>query len=198
MRVFFAIISLLAVMQLAQATDHFDRVFYTPEQRAELDKLRARRAVASQVRNEPIPEIVTFNGIVRRSDGKATVWVNGEPLSQTDLRNKQTITGQIDRNGHILLQTPQAGTRQVRLKVGQSAELLSGQIDESYAGQETKSAPAEKPKSAPEPKSQPQPGAQTDPKALPPELLEALRQAAARGNTGAPASPENPRPVARP
>ena len=96
-------------------------------------RLRARRAVARQVRNEPVPEYVIYNGIVRRSDGQATVWVNGELLSEADLSNKQAIIGRVSRNGQILLQTPEAAnTSQVRLKVGQSAELLSGQVDEPF------------------------------------------------------------------
>jgi len=141
MRVFLTM-ALLAALQLAQAAEPIGRIFYTPEQRAQLDNLRARRAVASQVRNEPIPEIVTFNGIVRRSDGLATVWVNGEQLTEAGLRDKQSIIGRIGRNGQILLQTPQAtGAAQVQLKVGQSAELLSGRVDELYAARRNATLP---------------------------------------------------------
>lgn len=145
MRLFIAVL-LLAGAQLAQAADPVGRIFYTPEERARLDGLRAKRAVATQVPNEPVPEYVTYNGIVRRSDGLATVWVNGELLSETDLRTKQAIIGRVSRNGQILLQTPEAAaTSQIRLKVGQSAELLSGQVDEPFsvkrAGNDPKPAP---------------------------------------------------------
>lgn len=155
---------LLATAQLAQAAEPIGRIFYTPEQRAQLDTLRSQKAVALQVRDEPVPEIVTYKGIVRRSDGKATVWVNNEALSEAELRDKQSIVGRVDRNGQILLQTPQAASRQLQLKVGQSAELLSGRIDEPYAVQRT--AP---PQLKPETKPKPAPAATKEPEARPPD-----------------------------
>ena len=136
-----------AIAQKPPAADFSGRLFFTPEQRAQLDVLRTQRAVATKVREEPVPEFVTYSGIVRRSDGKATVWVNGELLTEAELRNKQSIVGSVGRDGRVRLQTPQAtGTTQVQLKVGQSAELLSGRIDESFSARraaripETKSA----------------------------------------------------------
>lgn len=138
-------IAALLMVQLAHAAEPLGRIFYTPEERERLDALRTQRAVAIQVKeDEPVPEIVKFNGIVRRADGKATVWINGEALSESDLRNKQSIVGTVNRNGQVTLQAPQS-TLQMRLKVGQSAELLSGRIEESYtatpAGRES-SVPA--------------------------------------------------------
>lgn len=145
MRLFPALL-LLIFAQLAPAAEPLGRLFYTPEQRAQLDALRTQRVVASQVRDEPIPETVNYYGIVRRSDGKTTVWVNGEALSESGLRDKQSISGRVSRNGQILLQTPAAaGPGQVQLKVGQSAELLSGRVDESFAAHRATSAPAAKP-----------------------------------------------------
>lgn len=155
---------LLATAQLAQAAEPIGRIFYTPEQRAQLDALRSQKAVAIQVRDEPVPEIVTYKGIVRRSDGKATVWVNNEALSEAELRDKQSIVGRVDRNGQILLQTPQAASRQLQLKVGQSAELLSGRIDEPYAVQRT-APPQLKPETKPKPAS----AATKEPEARPPD-----------------------------
>lgn len=155
-----AILALLALAaQPAAAADSaIGRIFYTPEQRAQLDSLRVRKAVATQVREEPVPEVITYQGIVRRSDGKATVWVNNEALSDADLRLKQSLVGRIGRNGQVILQTPQAaGSGQVQLKVGQSAELLSGRIEESYTA-----APAGRESSVP---VKPTPGKSSAPSA---------------------------------
>ncbi len=155
----FAALLLLVIVQVVQAADPVPvgRIFFTPEQRALLDTLRTQKAVASQVRDEPVPENVTYNGIVRRSDGKTTVWVNNEAMTDAELRVKQSIVGRVDSNGRILLQTPQAsGAAQLQLKVGQSAELLSGKIDETYAAPrpapviQAKPAVTEKPAAAPE------------------------------------------------
>jgi len=128
----------LAAQPAAAADSAIGRIFYTPEQRAQLDSLRAQKAVATQVREEPVPEVITYQGIVRRSDGKATVWVNNEALSDADLRLKQSLAGRIGRDGQVILQTPQAtGSGQVQLKVGQSATLQSGRIEESFSTPKT-------------------------------------------------------------
>lgn len=102
--------------------------------------LRKQKAVASQKRDEPVPETVTYSGIVRNSEGKATVWINDEALSEADLRNKQSIVGRIGRDGQITLQAPQTA---VQLKVGQSATLFSGKVDESFTQRPVAKRPAE-------------------------------------------------------
>lgn len=129
-----AVILLLLLPQLAGAADApLGRLFFTPDQRAQLDMLRTKKVVASQTRDEPAPEFVTYNGIIRRSDGKTTVWVNNQALSEADLRDKPAIAGRVSRDGRIVLQAnqPQAAGK-TQLKVGQSAELVSGQVAESY------------------------------------------------------------------
>lgn len=177
---------LLIFAQLAPAAEPLGRLFYTPEQRTQLDALRTQRVVATQVRDEPVPENVTYNGIVRRSDGKTTVWVNNEAMTEAELRVKQSIVGRVDRNGRILLQTPQAsGAAQLQLKVGQSAELLSGKIDEPYAAQ--RAAPAAKIK----------PAATEKPAATDPGAATARPRGGGDAGTAAPADNKG-QPAARP
>lgn len=160
-------ILLLALAQIAQAADPvpIGRIFFTPEQRAQLDLLRTQKAVATQVRDEPIPENVTYNGIVRSSDGKTTVWVNNEVLTDAALRLKQSIVGRVDRNGRILLQTQATGAAQLQLKVGQTAELFSGKVDEPYAVQ--RAAPVAKAKPPATEKPAAEPGAAVAPRPPP-------------------------------
>lgn len=146
---------LIATLPAAHAAELAGRLFYTPEQRAQLDQLRTQKAVASQVRDEPVPETVTYNGIIRRSDGKTTIWMNNQPMSAAELRSGQAVTGTVNRDGRIVLQNPQAGLGgRVELKVGQSATLLSGKVDESFSQQRPpapqKSKPAPDAKAAPE------------------------------------------------
>jgi hypothetical protein len=135
----------------ANAAEPLGRLFFTPEQRAQLDSLRIRKVVATPTKDEPPPEFVTYNGIVRRSDGKATVWVNSKALSEADLRDQPAISGRISRDGQILLQAGNTGKMQ--LKVGQSAELLSGRVTESYTAAQTASPPAAKPRTESAPAS---------------------------------------------
>src|SRR4030095_7634102 len=76
------------------------RMFLTPEQRAALDNARRNRiraeALAATVAKKPrIPPArsVTINGIVSRSDGESTIWVNGRPTEgQTEDGMRVTIS----------------------------------------------------------------------------------------------------------
>ncbi len=175
------IAALLGALPAANAADAIGRIFFSPEQRAQLDLARSQRIVAIQAKDEPVPEFVTYNGIVRRSDGKATVWVNNKAMSDSELRTAQPLTGRIDRSGRILLQPPQAsGGGPLQLKVGQSAELLSGRVDETYAIPHATPAPKAIPEAANSTAAPPQtaqpaagsgnktPAAETDRKAVPP------------------------------
>ena len=113
------------------------RLFLTPEQRAALDNARRNRiraeALAATVDKKPkIPPArsVTINGIVSRSDGESTIWVNGRPTEgQTEDGMRVTISP--DSQSSVVLREPEKG-RRVRLKVGQKADLISGRIQESY------------------------------------------------------------------
>ncbi|MDP1674464.1 MAG: hypothetical protein Q8L65_15300 [Burkholderiales bacterium] len=157
------LILLLLALPATHAAELAGRLFFTPQQRVQLDQLRTQKAVASQVREEPIPETVTYNGIIRRSDGKTTIWMNNQPMSAAELRSGQAVTGTVSRDGRILLQNPQAGTGgRLELKVGQSATLLSGKVDESFSSQRAapEKSKAADPKAATEAtKPAPAPGA---------------------------------------
>jgi len=64
------------------------RLFTSPEERNSIDKTRGAMSPDPQVQQRRSPSSVTVNGIVKRSDGKSTVWVNGK--SNLDMR---TIDG---------------------------------------------------------------------------------------------------------
>ena len=119
------------------------RLFFTPAERARLDDLRQRPPVAPQEpvaaakpeppRRPPGPEYVTLNGVVRRSDGSTTVWLNNKPV-----RGQETEQGVIvapsargGAPGNVTVRVPQTG-RSVDLKVGQQLEVNSGEVKEGY------------------------------------------------------------------
>lgn len=127
------------------------RLFFTPEQREQLDLLRLKKVVASQAKDEPPPEIITYEGIVRRTDGQTTVWVNNKPLTERELREAPAVAGHIERDGRLRLQAGQAGAgAALRLKVGQRAELSSGRVEERPAAG-TRNAIAEQRNVSPKP-----------------------------------------------
>ena len=133
----------------APAADGLGRLFLTPEQRAQLEIVRAQRdrrlpvMLDTEAAPAPAPvaqgpEVVTYNGVVRRSDGKSTVWINGKPVNERDRRNSDSevsVLG-VQRDGAVSVAIPQAD-RKASLKVGQSLEVTSGTIEESYARRAT-------------------------------------------------------------
>jgi hypothetical protein len=62
------------------AADDLGRLFFTPQQRQELDR---RRASNVQEKEVVIESAVTVSGQVSRSSGKTTTWVNGVPQYDT-------------------------------------------------------------------------------------------------------------------
>src|SRR5690349_8409531 len=67
------------------------RLFFTSSQRASLDVARTQRArttLATEKTDEvtaaPVPQTLSYDGAVRRSDGKSTVFVNGRAVNEKD------------------------------------------------------------------------------------------------------------------
>lgn len=79
---------LLAVASAAKPqTEPLGRLFFTPEQRAELDRFRQSGQIGSSLDNgNPI----TLNGRVTRSSGRNTAWINGVPLDDHEARTLLT------------------------------------------------------------------------------------------------------------
>jgi hypothetical protein len=131
----------------AFAADGLGRLFLTPEQRAQLDIVRARRDPRQPLTAEPVaaqttptppaapqgPDTVTYNGVVRRSDGKSTVWINGKPLNERNRSghpNDVNVLG-MRADGAVSVAVPQA-SRTASLKVGQRLDVGSGRVEEGY------------------------------------------------------------------
>src|SRR5688572_28667278 len=65
------------------------RMFFTPAQHTQLDVARTQRArttLATEQTEEapttaaPVAQSITYDGMVRRSDGKSTVFLNSRPV----------------------------------------------------------------------------------------------------------------------
>jgi hypothetical protein len=130
------------------------RLFLTPEQRAALDnarrnKIRAEAMVAAAEKKPKIPpaKSVTINGVVSRSDGESTIWVNGRP-TEGETEDGMRVVIAPGSQSSVVLREPAKG-KQVRLKVGQHADLISGKIEEPYERRRT--APPPPASSAPGP-----------------------------------------------
>ena len=128
----------IAVLSLAAggaAAAELGRMFFTPEQRATLDKSR-RQPGRGDAGDEykppapPMPHDVSVTGLIRRSDGKYTIWLNNKMVSE---HQKSPVTAGVGRReNHVRLRGPDSG-RSVEVKVGQTLETVSGTIEENYA-----------------------------------------------------------------
>ena len=104
------------------------RLFFTPEQRAELDARRRAR-----VPDRPTAAVVAspttkLDGYVKRSTGPSTVWVNGEPLPAGP--------GEPARIGPKVSIPVGEGGRRAALKPGEELDRGTGEIRDVIGGGE--------------------------------------------------------------
>ena len=157
-----------AISVPAPAQERLGRLFFTPAQRASLDVARSQRArtALSTEKTEqeaaPVPQTITYSGVLRRSDGKTTVWINNQPVHDRQSAGAAAIVGRVRPDGSVTLQVPQSG-RSVSLKPGQSVELLSGAVEEGY------SRKLEAPRPEPKPAAKPAADAKSAKPATPPD-----------------------------
>ena len=152
------------------------RLFFTPAERAELDILRRSKPAAPVAQAEappppPPPQVVTYGGLVRRSDGKAMLWINNRLVEEKEALAGLNLRGKVRPDGAVTLQVPDTG-RNIEVKVGQSVEVHSGRVAETR-------------KPRPEP-----PDGETAPAA--PSGVEAPAQPAAQKPPAAPAADAAP------
>ncbi|HEX2825713.1 MAG TPA: hypothetical protein VHP37_05160 [Burkholderiales bacterium] len=133
----FVALALVLVLDTAGAAQPIGRLFFTPAERAQLDVARATKRTAepagSQKSAEPPPpetRIITYNGIVRRSDGKSTLWLNNRVAPEKEALSNLPVTGRVRPDGRVTLQAPDGGGT-IDLKVGQRAELTTGRVSEA-------------------------------------------------------------------
>lgn len=101
------------------------RFFFTPQERAALDaSRRAGSAPGARAADGPI----TVNGLVSRSSGKSTVWINGAPQHES---GQIAAAKKKDAAAEITVKLP--GSALIHpLKVGQTLTPSSGEIREGY------------------------------------------------------------------
>ena len=116
----------------ACAEDELGRLFFTPERRQILDRQRELNIQETQA----IPEEPTFtiNGIVTRSSGKQTTWINGVAQNENDASGI-TITTTRKTPGKVIVQPNDRPTRKANVgdtinrNTGETSDLLGdGQI----------------------------------------------------------------------
>ena len=106
------------------------RLFFTPERRQQLDQQRQTNSLDRQrIQVEPS---LTIDGVVTRSSGKRTAWVNGSPHHEDEMSNLLRVTPQRQDPGRVRVETIDSPAATVRVgetvnrNSGQSSDLLNG------------------------------------------------------------------------
>lgn len=89
----------LALVAPAAGAAELGTLFHSPEERANLEKLRRGEAVEVEVLGAPArkPEVT---GFVRRSDGRNTIWINGVPVTVAGARADALMDPEAVRPGN--------------------------------------------------------------------------------------------------
>jgi len=141
-RVWLSLLLCLLPLAAAAADPALGRLFLTPAERAALDVVRKNskpperiispddsedRESTAAAAPPPIPPVVTVHGYVKRSDGKGTVWVNGQPVPEKNIARDIEV-GRVQGNtSQVPIRIPGTG-QTVRLKAGQSFDPASGKM----------------------------------------------------------------------
>ena len=139
--IFFTLV-LLAYCNIVFAQDEFGRFFTTPRERSQLNELRDKKLrndftpdisdtkisyeQAPEAETSPVEGII-LNGLVYRTDGKNTAWIN---QNSTNVGSIQTQFTNIDEKSissdkvKIQLDTQ----TEIQLKVGQRYDVISNEM----------------------------------------------------------------------
>jgi len=103
------------------AQENLGRLFFTEQQRQDLDRRRQANIREAAV---VVESSVTVNGQVSRSSGRSTTWINGVPQEST---RKPADPARVTLPGG-------EGAPSVNLKIGQTLDKVRGQIKDPVAG----------------------------------------------------------------
>ena len=106
----------------AAAAQELGRLFFTPQQRLELD--RRREANIQESATTTVESSMTVNGHVARSSGKTTTWINGVPQYdsvRTRDPSRITVGGS-------------EGEPPVDLRIGQTLDKTRGEVKDGLGG----------------------------------------------------------------
>jgi len=117
----FAVTFLLGVATgQAAAQQNLGRLFFTEQQRQDLDR---RRQANIQETAAVVESTVTVNGQVSRSSGRSTTWINGVPQESA---RKPLDPARVTLPGG-------EGAPSVTLKIGQTLDKVRGEIRDPAA-----------------------------------------------------------------
>ena len=126
---------------VASTTAELGRLFFTPERRRELDR---QREFKTEDKPAPASEpTLTIDGVVTRSSGKRTVWINGTAHNDGQRLDGAAIGTDRRNPGQVVVRPSDAPA--IRAKVGDTVDRASGQTG-GVLGSGATAAPASAPR----------------------------------------------------
>lgn len=121
---------LAAFTPIPAGSEELGRLFFTPERREMLDR---QRQFNIQERKE-IPEdpTLTINGVVTRSSGKRTLWINGVAQDETNIGSGAAVTPNRANPGKVVVQPE--GAPAARASVGDAVNRNTGESTDILGG----------------------------------------------------------------
>ena len=129
---------LLAAALPAPAAQELGRLFFTPERREALD--RQRQFNLPERREIPEDPTLTIDGVVTRSSGKRTVWINGVPQDDAHADSGVAITPSRANPGKVVVR-PEGGPA-AKASVGDTVNRSTGETADLLGGGTVKVRPA--------------------------------------------------------
>lgn len=122
-----ALFLLIAILFAAPGrAEPLGRLFLSPDERAMLNRQRHDGRDASAAAGR-----VALNGLVRRSSGKTTVWINQRPQDDNESPQGVTVLKSSTGTAAVPLQLPSG--KKVDLKVGQTLDIGNETVREGDA-----------------------------------------------------------------
>lgn len=116
--------------QMATADETLGRLFFTPERRQQLDRQRDLNLLDKQ--QIPAEPTLTIDGIVTRSSGKSTAWINGIPQHEHETGSGLSVRASRGDPGKVVLRSTDSPAARARVgetvtrSTGESVDLLNG------------------------------------------------------------------------
>jgi hypothetical protein len=118
----------LALPAAPAAAQQLGRLFFTPEQRAALDARRRARVPDKPAAVPTVEQPSTrIDGAVRRSGGRSTVWVNGEPVPENSRADGARLQSRGRRADAVSVPLGESAQR-YDLRVGETLDRASGEV----------------------------------------------------------------------
>ena len=128
----------LMVVSLPAPAQDLGRLFFTPERREALDRQRQFKVPENlEVPDDPT---LTINGVVTRSSGKRTVWINGTAQEDGHADSGLVVAPSRGNPGQVLVQPEDGPT--TRVGVGDTVNRNTGDATDLLGDGSIKIRPA--------------------------------------------------------